>query len=288
MRKLVLALFVPLLVASCATVDLSSLSDPSLRSPLPPLKLDVGFDVFMARVDLRRGVHDEIELRDNMTERIVQKENEYHPLVVDLGDGIILDYNGNLCLDLFRLYGLADAPSFKVSSKGTRFGSAAVVYEKGDGKYRIEKRQAGTKVERGTITATSATAYDRSHDILVDKDGVTTNTRNFLGMRSSASIKKYSDTEVAIPALVGESFFVLDEGFIELDKKLTVAHKGDRIEFDAQGVNGVYSFTMVRVGDSVFVYDRKSRGFELRREGNKVTHLVNGQVERTYTLSAQK
>jgi hypothetical protein len=288
MRKLALALLVPILAVSCATVDQAALSDPSLRSQLPPLKLDVGFDIFLARVDLRRGMHDEIELRDNLTERVVRKENEYHPLVVDLGGGLILDYNGNLCLDLFRLYGLAGAPSFKVDSKGERFGAARIVYEKGDGKYRIEKRQTGTKVERGTITETSATASDRSHDILIDDEGVKTNMRNFLGMRSSASIKKYSDSEVAIPALIGEAFFVLEDGFIELDKKLAVAHKGDRIEFDAKGVDGLYTFTLVRSGDSVFVYDRNSRGFELRREGDEVVYLVNGKKERTYTLIDRK
>lgn len=288
MRKLALALLVPIIAVSCATVDQAALSDPALRSQLPPLALDVGFDVFMARVDLRRGMHDEIELRDNLTERMVRKENEYHPLVVDLGGGLILDYNGNLCLDLFRLYGLSGAPAFKVESRGERLGSARIVYEKADGKYRIEKRQTGTKVDRGTINETSATASDRSVDIQIDQEGVTAAMRNFLGMRSKASIKKYSDSEVAIPALIGEAFFVLEDGTIELDKQLAVAHKGDRIEFDAKGVDGLYTFTMVRAGDSVFVYDRNNRGFELRREGDKVSHLINGKKERTYTLIDRK
>ena len=31
-----------------------------------------------------------------------------------------------------------------------------------------------------------------------------------------------------------------------------------------------------------------NRGFELRREGDKVSHLINGKKERTYTLLDRK
>lgn len=288
MRKLALPLLASLVLASCATLDKETLSRTEARAPLPPLKLELGFDIFMARVDLRRGVHDEVELRDNLTEKRVQKENEYNPLVIDLGGGLILDRNGNLGLDLLRLYGLAGSESFTIVSQGAAFGSSKVTYEVADGKYRIERRMMGTSIERGTISPTEVANADRSLVITLEKDEVVAEKRNILGMRSSESIKKYSDKEVAIPALIGEASFVLGDGFIELDKGTTITHRGNSIEINAKGYNGIYKLTLARLGDSLYGFDGSYRGFELRREGDTVKYLVNGSLVRTYTLADKK
>jgi len=72
MRKIALFFSPVLLMAavSCATtsMDAALLSDQSARQALPPLSINLGFDVFMLRVDLRRGTHETIEINEKNIE----------------------------------------------------------------------------------------------------------------------------------------------------------------------------------------------------------------------------
>jgi hypothetical protein len=120
-KKLIWILPALALAVSCSSLKMERalLDDPAVREPLPPLTLNPGFDVFMLRVDLRRAVHESIELNSRREERTVVVPNEYHPLVVDLGGGLILDYNDNFCIDLARLYGLSGKDRFRVAVEGS-------------------------------------------------------------------------------------------------------------------------------------------------------------------------
>ena len=279
MKKLIWILPALALAASCASVkiDRTQLDDPAVREPLPPLTLNPGFDVFMLRVDLRRAVHDGIEFNSKNEMQKIQSENEYHFMVVDLGGGLILDYNNNLCLDLLRVYGLTDTEHYKVVVEGSlRAGVPSLVERKG-GAYRSERRGGPSGLESGTISGTSVMDDKKRRTIAPEGDMLVYTVQRSDGIRITRHMEKKSGGRVVIFGVLGETLLAsLQDSTLTASDRLTIEHHGDRLEFAG--------FTLIRTERSVFVFDRHYRGFELRRDGNEVRYLVNGKLLRTYRL----
>ena len=106
----------------CTSMDKTILQNEAIRKPLPPLSLDASYDPYMMRVDLVRAYHNETKTvttssngQTYTTTQVVSVPNSYHSLVADFGNGIVLDFNQNLCLDLVRLYNLSAAKGFRIS-----------------------------------------------------------------------------------------------------------------------------------------------------------------------------
>jgi hypothetical protein len=97
------------------------------------------------------------------------------------------------------------------------------------------------------------------------------------GILVSKYLEKKPGDRIVYPGMIGDSVLVSLQGTsLVASDRLTVAHRGDRLEFGGN--------TLIRTARSVYVFDRSYRGFELRREGYEVRYFVNGKLLRTYRL----
>lgn len=280
MKKIVALVPLVALFVSCASMKANQnlLSDPSVREAMPPPALELGFDIFMLRVDLRRGTHKSFELDDDGEQQIQEERNYYNPLVVDLGGGLIYDFNNNLCLDLLRLYELSATERFTITTEGFLSDGFPAVVKKEGSAYRIERKYGSPALETGKITPISAADDKNRLTVNLEKDKVVAETRYRDVKTSSNYIAKRQEDRAVVRSLFGEEDLVSrKENTLRMMDNLSIENLKDRLEFDGN--------TMIRTAQSVYVYDRWYHGFELRREGNTVQHFVNGKLFRVYRLS---
>jgi len=275
MRKILLILGALAVLVSCATLDKKTLTDPSLRKPFGPTTVQVGFDTFMFRLDIQRGTHEEYQINSQNQFRPVLVDNPYSPLVIDLGNGLIYDANGNLSIDILRYYGFLGMKNVTIISRPTGLGGPVVKLEKMDNRYRLER--SGVGVETGTYE-TTGTADDKKYNVIkITPKGVVDTLGNILGITTYAMINTKGENEVAIPALLGETVYRLTDGNrVDFDNNLSVINQGDSIQMGNQ--------RMIQTEKSLFVYYSNYRGFELRREGSEIQYLVNGKPYRVFSV----
>jgi hypothetical protein len=118
--------------------------DPSLWKKIDPPQLTSGFDVYFLRVDIQRSyyqVKNQFPIAD-ASGNIISYYDEWDPVpydynntIIDFGNGIILDYNTNLCLDLARFYGFVSNKNFNIEGRDTALFSVSTTYNKIDNKF---------------------------------------------------------------------------------------------------------------------------------------------------------
>lgn len=286
------------ILASCGTLDKALVSNESLRKPLPPLSLDTGYDLYMMRVDLVRAYHNETRTVTQQngttsytTTQVVSVPNAYHSIVVDFGNGVILDYNKNLCIDLVRLYNLTKAKGFKIGYKTEGFLSTKMDCVKENDSYQITSGGTfGSAKITGTIspnevTINSSGFFGKKAKITIDGSNITLDDGGFFG--GSSTIKKASPTSVVFPGFWNDSTFTMtDSNTIELDKgSFVIKHSGNKIEFIYSGFFGqTTTYTMIQTSNSTFFFNKNFQGCEIRRDGQNVIYFNNGKKLISYNV----
>lgn len=120
-------LAVAVLAAGLGTSCSASLPVDELAPSIPAeaLQLEPGYDLCFMRIDLRRQFRTETTTTVDATGRPIMQTRSvpvpYHYLGVDLGNGLFLDANLNLALDVLRLQKLHTARNFSVEKQRRSF-----------------------------------------------------------------------------------------------------------------------------------------------------------------------
>jgi hypothetical protein len=102
LRNLLLIEFLALFTGSCATLNISDISNPDRG--FEPLRLEPAIETNDLRIDLVRHTSD-VQINDSTTET---HDTPYHPLGFNLGNGMFYDLNGNLSFRLDELLGIRE------------------------------------------------------------------------------------------------------------------------------------------------------------------------------------
>ncbi|MBI4977624.1 MAG: hypothetical protein HZC28_09085 [Spirochaetes bacterium] len=288
MRHFLCLVFIFLVFISCGTLDKAKLNDVSIRKKVDPLSLDIGYDVYLLRIDLNRATHAESRTTCNQngcTTSTVQVPNSYHYITVDFGNGIIMDYNGNLCLDLARYYRFSNSKDFSILEKNEGLFGTEIAYDKAAANFKMETRAfLGAKSE-----------FDLSSNPIKSKEGSYIALSNnsvgfgpgFLGL-GKVTINKPDQKTVVMPQFWQESKFMqISDSLITLNDQMKISNAVDHIEFTYSGIFGIktsYSFIKTATGFYFYNMDNYS-GIEMERNGNKIIVSVNGSKVRTYTIN---
>jgi hypothetical protein len=219
------------LAVSCASLKAEKplLTDPSARQAIAPFSLNLGFDRYMLRLDLRRGTHETMVRNSRNEERTVEVQNPYHPVVVDLGNGLILDFNNNLCIDLARAYGLVGLNKFRVEVEGDLFGDVPSEVSKDGVSYRVARRSG---IETGTVTATMSADDEENHNIQIYENRLEDTLKALGGIIFTVPVNKRPRDRIMAPSTFGEkTIAALEEGSLRTADRAEIKHLGDRIEF---------------------------------------------------------
>jgi hypothetical protein len=121
LRKILAALlFLCSLGFGCSTLKPGDIPDQSQWEEPEPLSANIGVDIFQFRLDLLRERRDDTASTTTVliTEEGTYKEKEdfisHHYLGVYVGNGLFIDINGNVGIDIIRLFGLDSLKGFRL------------------------------------------------------------------------------------------------------------------------------------------------------------------------------
>jgi hypothetical protein len=281
-----------LALAGCTTFDPARLADISIRQPTGPLELRPAYDAFMIREDLVRATHSETRTsytNGRMSTYSVQVPNAYHLLGIELGNGILMDYNNNLFVDLIRFYGLDDATKIDImrTPKGFSLESAATyVYE--DGTYRANDMIIWTERRLGNQVDLDWGGLKGKDRIEVSESSVVL-TSKVLGVDVVRSATLVSATELEVKGFWKDaSFTLISPDQIQMERFFEMDRYPDHINIIYTGIFGMTTErTFVKTEEGFLFFTPEGFGVEVMKKGNIISVYRNGKLRLEYEINEE-
>ncbi len=295
-RSLMAVLLPVSLLAGCATLP-AYLHQAGTRTP-SPLDLSIGYDLAFLRVDLKRATHSELRfIREpdsngtmKLRPEVLPVDNPYRPLIVSFGNGIIMDLNGNLSLDLLRLYDLNAASSFDITEHfGDLLPAGVSLVRRGR---LFERRGTGLMVEHltavsdGKIVHVDGGPGERNARIVRGPSSLSYEPSGRRDWRTATVVQPSSGSVLFQASSRKTSFTMIDPKQIRSNRGLELTRKGDRIDIVLRspgGISASFVFVKTRIGCTITGGNGFGR-LQVMREGNEIYVTKNGSLAATVTV----
>jgi hypothetical protein len=279
-----------LLLVGCASAP-PALPDPTRQIDPDPFQVKADKEVFGLRVDLyrneRRGAGTTDLSGGNSTSSVpIIDAWDYALTGIDAGSGLFLDTNGNLAVDLVRLYDIkppfhieetvAGLVPYKISylfhgSTFQRTGGATdlpdqTVALSGDG-FAVSTQQSKSSI------------YPDSNTLVYALGG--------FHLTSKVVLKQVSPERVELQGILGNaSYIVRNEYEVDLTNKFKLEDSGKVLTITLGGAmlgNGA-AYRYVKTLEGCWFADPKGNTHEISLVDNTITVSKNGKVEKTYKI----
>ena len=289
-----LVTFFVLLLGACATSSGITPEDIRGTRELEPLRLQHDAEVFLMRILLREGDPsvNEISRSRNDADDKTGSLAAFHYVGVRLGNGLFLDANLNLALDIVTLLGLDTSSDFVVELDRS-FGRPDYTFEKDGSLYntrpsrpfapahRVRFREGFTEVIPSGINQgkIEITLTDRravfDPGVFTELGAVTIEEQvpdlayRFPGATSSREVKLETDEH--------------GNGKISIGDKITIVHETsrNRLRITEAGAGDSYLYT---VEGGLRYVNRRGADLHMRMTDQTVTVTENGRAVSTYVL----
>ncbi|TAL35330.1 MAG: hypothetical protein EPN93_10590 [Spirochaetes bacterium] len=293
MRKALILFFAALLIVSgCATLSKSDIPAPADLVKLEPQKIDIAYDVMLLRVDLQRQFTSHtrtVSSTDSKGQTTTRTETyqvpvPYHYLGVDMGNGLFLDANMNLSLNLFQLLGIRKDQDFTIVRKGRGFFSSDTKFIKEGSKLTIDFGglfSSKTEIEMKDNNARfKGGILSSDQDITVENDRITYDPHGMFEGWSKSQIVNVG-SGASIPGFWKDTMINKNkDGSINLGEALVVRHEGNKVVFKYAGWFGTeHVFTMVRTNNKIVYYDDNMNGVMIEIASDRVKTKSSGGEE---------
>ncbi|MDR2588326.1 MAG: hypothetical protein LBC67_02760 [Spirochaetales bacterium] len=281
-RPLLFAFF---LAAGCATLEKGAIPEESLWEEPEPLEAGLATDIFQLRLDLVRERGGAASSSTTSTilvqnDGTYKTEGAYVPhnyLGVYIGNGLFIDINGNIGVDLIRLFGFDRKRSFRLTR--TRKGSldAAQEYIRDGNSVIIKKGGWGSGELKCTISPegislSSSTPFFSPDQIRREEEGLSFVPSGLFSNFRSSSIKEagglfHTSTTCSLESLGPDNFNVNSTHEIIREKnKILIRTRARTL------------FTMVKSGDRYVFFISQSQGSWVEKKGNKLIISDSGSL----------
>ncbi|MDR1316127.1 MAG: hypothetical protein LBK13_04560 [Spirochaetales bacterium] len=272
-----------LLSGSCASLQPGDIPPQSAWEEPQPLRVEMDIDVFQMRLDLLRESKDaaaagsgSLTVTDGSNTRN-DRLVPYHYLGTYIGNGLFLDINGNVVVDIIRLLGFDEAYSFKLS----KVKSGAL----------IDAPQEISKAGR-TITLNEGGWVDSDIVVQIEDEGLSLKNSMLFPPDKIASVDK------RLEYLPSGLFSEFRKATIEQDGDITRGSTGYRVQKksdDHLDLNGSYEiirendkiilqgmgnpiFTIVKSGDRYVFFRSQSYGSWIEKLPDRIRISDNGSI----------
>lgn len=279
--KVLLPLVLLVFLASCATLDSALIEDESQRTELEDLRLEMDAEVFHLRADLIRQTVEEksttLSLSGAGSEEEEISDVPYHYAGIRFGNGIYLDYNQNLSVDLVEFYNL-DAGDFTVVQKlnSADLFAPAIEYKlMGSEFIRAEKAILGHKTTvslSGSPIVVEEGLFKTRIELFLHDDKLICKPDGVFGFLGKAEIEK-TEEGLAIPGLWKDSEFTWDgPDKIVVDKDFSITKEGNELLIEYKGIFGITkTYRFIRTAAGFIFFDNDYHGVMAEKKGDNIT-----------------
>lgn len=271
------------LFAGCMTIKKITIPDEAERLELQPLQAAAGYDVYQLRIDIVRQTTTKTETvtdsKGVTSTKTITENKPYHYLGVYLGNGLFLDANLNLGLDLIRLLHLEDRQNFTLIRKIPNLFQSQVIYKKEGNLITIEYRPAIMGIKQ-TITLNDKGAKIKGGFLQADQD-ITENASEIVydphGIFGEWSVLRLLKKEngAEIPGFWENMAVVKNaDGTVTLPKYMKFEIAGREIVLKLSDIFGIVhkTYRLIMTNDSILFFDEHNWGIliEIYTDGLKV------------------
>ena len=269
LRQFILSLLL-ISLPGCATLGREELLNQAELLELAPPKISIDFDVYLLRIDLNRQYTTQMststESDGRMSPQTTSAPLPYHYLGVNLGNGVFLDANMNLSLNLTEILGFGKNDSFRIVEKGKGWFGRDTTWIKEGNEVSIDygglltRKRSITIRENGAVFKRGILAGEQ--EILVEPSRITFDPHGILGDWSKSHIEA-TPTGAVIPGFWHNTpvSTMLEDGSIALGNSLSVRLEGKALRFSYSGWFGAEtSYRLYRSRNRIVYADEKNRG----------------------------
>ncbi|HUX22893.1 MAG TPA: hypothetical protein VMW69_16775 [Spirochaetia bacterium] len=286
------------ILAGCATLP-AGIEVGASATP-EPLRLSVGYDAAQLRVDLRRETHPVrrfIEEPDSggvlrIVPEVFDVKNPYSYLVTELGNGLIVDSNGNLALDLLRLYRLSSAHNYSIMQRFNTLLTGSIslrkqgnILERFGGGSIIEHTRAITD---GSVVAIPGGLFAWHARIVIGKGSISYEPS---GRRDGNTVTLTQRSgNLVTSATAGETttYRMPDAMHLLSTSGLEIVRSGNQLDITLHRAGGIaarFVFTRTQAG-GVIVGSGGYGTVKIARAGNEIYVSQNGSLLSTVTIKS--
>ncbi len=274
-----------LVLVGCASAP-STLPDPSRQANPDPVQVKADKEVFGLRVDLYRNESNGAGIVDP-----TRKDPWNYALTgVDAGNGLFLDTNGNLAVDLARLYAIE--PPFHIEETVAGLFPYKITYlflgskfQRSGGGNDLPDQVAifsGDEVDVSTKSyqgSTEGSIYSDSEGLIFKPSG--------MHLTDRVVLKQVSPNRVELGGLLGNGAYIAkNEDDADLTSKFKLEFYGNVLKIMLGGYmlgNGS-TYSYVRTPEGCWFSDPQGNSHEVSLQDGTITVRKNGRVERSYKI----
>ncbi len=287
MKKVFLILSTVLFFA-CGTLDKEKINNPDIRVQPDNLNLKMDYDAYKLRVDLVRMEKPKEEIEEDTSSE--DKLMLYHNIGVRFGNGIFLDYNGNLGVDLIEFYNIDEDYFRLVKNKAGGFKDYIFTRNGEDfsmvrtGLFNVSETVLFMEDEK-RIRVSSA-AFGTGMDIIWTDKKILASVRGFNAKLKSAGVFKISDLVYQMSDDWNKySFVKTDNKTITYGDKLTITREDDQIVFRYSGLFGSRkTYWFFRTENGFYFYDKDFQGVRAEKKDDVISVYENERLKYTVTI----
>ena len=289
-KAIFLLLLTFILLNSCATLNLSEIRSSENKVAIDALNLRMSLEVYDLRIDLRRETTTSTVGSANGVVTTSTSDVPYHPLGVYLFDGVFLDLNNNLSINVIDLVDNTYQKDFEIKLKHKLRPNSSFDYEvrRTDNKVTCEyKRLFGkggsTVLFLDSLVVIENPGLTNNENIIVRKDRLRYFRKGVLGKHGKAEIVK-AENGFIVPRFGKDTKYNQPgKNTINIDKYTTVKNHGDKIEFIYGGLLGSETiYTLLKLNDGYIFHDKRHRGIRIKVDNNKIIVEENGKLKEYY------
>lgn len=294
-KNILFAILIMLWLQSCSTLNIAELSKPSNLQQMDSLNLKTGYELYKLRIDLIRNTTTETvgtSSGRNASTTTQTVDVPYHFLGVYLFDGVFLDLNNNLSVNVIHLLNNNGDGDFEIRQK-TKFKEKSpftyAVTRQGNSATCEQKSLIGKNISDISFSDNKVTiegkGLSRDQDIILNPNGIVYDPHGIFGKLSRTEIVK-TNYGLIVPRFGKDIEFTQPYyNTIELDRNTTVKSYGDKIEFIYTGLFGSKTiYTLLKLKDGYVFYDKKKRGVRIKLINNQVFVEENGKIINYFEL----
>lgn len=295
MKRSTLLCFVcaSLLFTGCYTLDKSLTDNPSLRVPSAPFNMQMAAEVAEFRIDLVRQTHMETESDASGTGTHTSTENiPYHPLGVYLGEGVFVDVNNNLSINVLALLEEQLPNKCAITEQERNWVRSRRILEMNGDSWTLST--PGFFSKQITDIHLSDTLIWIGRSFMTAKQSVSLHNKaleyryhGLLGRLSRTSIE-VTDNGYVSPRIGRDLIFEqVGVDTIEMGSRLKVIRYNDRWEFIYGGFLGLTeTYTFLKIDNGYVFFDQHARGKLITIDDDGVKVEENGKLKRIYRIEA--
>jgi hypothetical protein len=290
--------FLCLLILGCGTNIKQLIPNETEQVAFDPFKIELGYDIYCLRIDINRqyvtSTKETTDPKGNVESETVMTPKPYHYIGIYIGNGIFIDANLNISLNIMRFFNLEEKNHVVITAKTSQLFSPETRFEKKGNIVTIRQPGFMSMPEERRITLADKGAHFEGgfflgeQDIIIGDDEITYDPHAIIRDWYLTRVIK-TEHGAKIPGFWSDYEITKNEdGSVTLGKYLLMTIEGNKMILTITDFFGFSrKYTIIKSPSRMVFYKEDFTGFTVDISDTKIVEKANG-IETTYSIQTSE